>query len=113
MRAVIQGFQKSLQDYQLPDTMLDIGSVPHSWLFRQGYCVIHHCGFGTASASMIYGIPSIPVPHVLDQFGFALQLQELGVAVAPIRAKELKEKQLLEAIADMKNTYEEKKARVM
>ena len=113
MRAVIQGFQKSLQGYQLPDTMLAIGSVPHSWLFRQGYCVIHHCGFGTASASMIYGIPSIPVPHVLDQFGFACQLQELGVAVAPIRAKELREKQLLEAITDMKNTYEEKKARVM
>lgn len=112
MRAIIQGFQKSLQDYKLPDTMISIGSVPHSWLFRQGYCVIHHCGFGTASASLIYGIPTIPMPHVLDQFGFALQLFELGVAVSPIRAKDLNEEKLTEAIINMKNTYDEKKMRV-
>lgn len=112
IRAIIQGFQKSLHDYELPDTMISIGSVPHSWLFRQGYCVIHHCGFGTASASLIYGIPSIPVPHVLDQFGFALQLSKLGVAVSPIRAKDLSEEKLTEAIINMRNTYDEKKKRV-
>ena len=66
-RAIIQGFQKTLKNYVLPKDMIACGSVPHSWLFRQGYAVIHHCGFGTASAAMIYGIPSIPVPHVLDQ----------------------------------------------
>ena len=112
IRAIIQGFQKSLSDYILPETMISIGSVPHSWLFRQAYCVIHHCGFGTASASLIYGIPTIPVPHVLDQFGLALQLEELGVAVSPIRAKDLNEEKLSEAIVEMKNTYEEKKRRV-
>ena len=111
-RAIIQGFQKSLQDYKLPDSMISIGSVPHSWLFRQGYCVIHHCGFGTTAASLIYGIPTIPVPHVLDQFGLALQLSELGVAVSPIRAKDLNEGKLTEAIVNMKNTYDEKKKRV-
>ena len=33
-RAIIQGFQKTLKDYELPDTMIAVGSVPHSWLFR-------------------------------------------------------------------------------
>ena len=59
-RAIIQGFQKSLINYELPETMLACGSVPHSWLFRRGYAVIHHCGFGTSVAAMLYGIPSIP-----------------------------------------------------
>ena len=63
-RAIIQGFQKTLQDYELPDSMIAVGSVPHSWLFRHAKFVIHHCGFGTTAATMIYGVPSIPVPHV-------------------------------------------------
>ena len=111
-RAVIQGFQKTLQNYALPASMIACGSVPHSWLFKQGYCVIHHCGFGTASASMIYGIPSIPVPHVLDQMGFAMQLEKNGVSVKPIQAKELSKERIIEAIMEMQQTYDEKKKNV-
>lgn len=108
-RAIIQGFQKTLQDYDLPDTMFACGSVPHSWLFRQGCFVIHHCGFGTAAATIIYGIPSIPVPHVLDQMGFAKQLSDINVAVKPLPAKKLSEEKIIDAIDEMKQTYEEKK----
>ena len=105
MRALIQGFVKSLTDYQLPETMMAIGSVPHSWLFRQGYCVIHHCGFGTASAAMIYGIPSIPVPHILDQFSFSNTLYSLGVSTQPVRSSELSEERIIQAISEMKQNY--------
>ena len=111
-RAIIQGFQKTLQNYTLPDSMIACGSVPHSWLFKQGYCVIHHCGFGTASASMIHGLPSIPVPHVLDQMGFAMQLEQIGVSVKPIHAKELSKERIIEAIIEMQQTYDEKKKKV-
>lgn len=83
MRAIIQGFHKTLTDYQLPETMISAGPVPHSWLFRQGYAVVHHCGFGTSASAMLYGIPSIPVPHVLDQFGFADRMYKAGLAVKP------------------------------
>ncbi len=108
-RAVIQGFQKTLRDYNLPDTMIACGSVPHSWLFGQGSFVIHHCGFGTTAASMIYGIPSIPVPHVLDQLGFAMQLEKTGAATTHINAKDLSEAALIRSIEEMKNTYPLKK----
>lgn len=112
MRALIQGFQKSLQGVKLPAQILAIGSVPHSWLFQQGFCVIQHCGFGTTSASLIYGIPSIPVPHVLDQAGFARLLQELGVAVPPIDAAALSVDRMVDALNQMKATYTEKKQKV-
>lgn len=108
-RAIIQGFQKTLLNYKLPDTMFSCGSVPHSWLFKQGCFVIHHCGFGTAAATIIYGIPSIPVPHVLDQMGFAKQLYDLNIAVKPLKAKELSEKRIIDAIEEMKRAYCEKK----
>lgn len=108
-RAVIQGFKKTLADYELPDTMIACGSVPHSWLFRQGKFVIHHCGFGTTASSMIYGIPSIPVPHVLDQLGFAMQLEKLDVATGHINAKDLSEATLIAAIEEMNSSYDTKK----
>ena len=109
MRAVIQGFQKSLSDYALPDSMMACGSVPHSWLFRQGRFVIHHCGFGTTASSMIYGIPSIPVPHVLDQLGFAMKLEKIDVATKHIDAKNLSEEAIVAAINEMNSTYAVKK----
>ena len=106
-RAIIQGFQKTLKDYQLPDTMITCGSVPHSWLFRQGYAVIHHCGFGTASAAMIYGIPSIPVPHVLDQIGFAKQLEALKVSTKLLSSSKLSESLIIVAIHELDSNYDE------
>ena len=108
-RAIIQGFQKTLQNYDLPKTMIACGSVPHSFLFRECLFVIHHCGFGTSAATLIYGIPSIPVPHVLDQMGFAMQLHENNVATKPLKSKDLSEESIYEAILDMQNTYERKK----
>lgn len=108
-RAIIQGFQKTLQNYELPETMISCGSVSHSFLFKHCLFVIHHCGFGTAAATMIYGIPSIPVPHVLDQMGFAMQLYEINVATKPLKSKDLSESSIYEAILDMQSNFEEKK----
>ena len=108
-RAVIQGFQKTIKDYELPDSMIACGSVPHSCLFKQGKCVIHHCGFGTTASAMIYGIPSIPVPHVLDQVGFAMQLEKCNVSTKMLKAKDLSEENIIRAINEMNGEYEEKK----
>jgi sterol 3beta-glucosyltransferase len=112
MGAIIQGFNKTLTHYQLSKTMISVGSIPHSWLFRQGYCVIHHCGFGTSASSLLYGIPTISVPHVLDQFAFADHLYKLKVSVKPIKARELSEEKLISAINELKANYSEMHDRV-
>jgi UDP:flavonoid glycosyltransferase YjiC (YdhE family) len=111
-RAIIQGFPKTIKTYELPETMIACGNVPHSWLFRQGKFVIHHCGFGTMAASLIYGIPSLPVPHVLDQMGFAKQLEEAHVSTKPLHAKDLSEEAIVERIEEMLSNYDEKKKNV-
>ena len=108
-RAIIQGFQKTMQDYVLPENMMACGNVPHSWLFGQGKFVIHHCGFGTSAATLVYGIPSIPVPHVLDQMGFATQLNNVNVATKPLKAKDLSEEMIIARINEMNEGYDEMK----
>ena len=58
---------------------------------------------------MIYGIPSIPVPHVLDQMGFAKQLCDMNVATKPIQAGDLSETAIYEAIREMQTSFDDKK----
>ena len=111
-RAVIQGFQKSLQEYKLPESMIAIGSVPHSYLFDKCKMAIHHCGFGTSAATLIYGIPSIPVPHVLDQRGQADMLIKLGVATEEIDGHNVTEEKIISCIKDMELHYEERYQKV-
>lgn len=111
-RAVIQGFQKSLQEYKLPESMIAIGSVPHSYLFDKCKMAIHHCGFGTSAATLIYGIPSIPIPHVLDQRGQADMLIKLGVATEEIDGHNVTEEKIISCIKDMELHYEERYQKV-
>ena len=89
--------------------VIAVGGIPHSWLFKNAKCVIHHCGFGTTAATMIYGVPSIPVPHVLDQLGFAMQLEKKDVATKHIKAKDLSEQTIIAAIEELNSTYAVKK----
>lgn len=104
-RAIIQGFDKTMRGYPLPDTMLHIGAAPHSRLFPGCHAVIHHCGFGTAAAAMTYGIPSIPVPHVLDQMGFADSLYRLGAGTKPLPAGRLSVESITAAIRELDGNY--------
>ena len=88
--------------------MIAVGSVPHSYLFDKCKMVIHHCGFGTSAATLIYGVPSIPVPHVLDQKGQADMLRKLGVASEEIDGHNVTEDRIISCIKDMELHYEER-----
>lgn len=106
MRAVIQGFEETLKHYELPATVMRAGSIPHSWLFRRGYCVIHHGGFGTSASAMLAGKPSIVIPHVLDQFLWADRIYGLHAGMKPIRVNEWNERTLMETIERLKAGYD-------
>ena len=54
-------------------------------------------------------VSSIPVPHVLDQLGFAMQLEKKDVAVKPLKAKDLSGETISNAINEMNSTYAVKK----
>ncbi len=54
---------------------------------------------------MIYGIPSIPVPHFLDQKGFAMQLYNIDVATKPLKSKDLSKSSIVNALRAVKIDY--------
>jgi sterol 3beta-glucosyltransferase len=84
-RAIIQA------DADLPSTndLLFVKRTPHAQVFLRCAAVVHHAGAGTTHTTLKAGVPSIPVPHVSDQFGWSDQLHRLGVAPAPLKRTKL------------------------
>jgi sterol 3beta-glucosyltransferase len=68
----------------IPETVYHAGPMPHDWLFDRVSAIIHHGGFGTTAAALRSGVPSIVIPHVIDQFYWGQQVFELGVGPEPI-----------------------------
>lgn len=82
----------------LPENLLAINSIPHSWLFERVSLVCHHGGAGTTSAGFKAGIPSIIIPFSNDQFAWAHRSYDLGVGSEPIYRKNLTADKLDSAI---------------
>lgn len=107
MRAIIQGFNKTLKNYKLGENIITVGSIPHTWLFKHGYCIIHHGGMSTTATAIYSGIPEIVIPHITDQFYWANRVYELNLGPKPIRSQDLSEDALVNAIISVKNNYEQ------
>ncbi|MBU5483399.1 glycosyltransferase [Clostridium sp. MSJ-11] len=107
MRAIIQGFNKTLESYKLEENILAVGSIPHTWLFKYGYCIIHHGGMSTTATAILSGVPAIVIPHITDQFYWAKRVYELNLGPKPIPSKDLSKDILVNAINSVKNNYEQ------
>ncbi len=83
---------------KLPDNVIAIGSIPHSWLFERVSAVCHHGGAGTTSAGFKAGVPSIIIPFANDQHAWAYRAYDLGVGSKPIPIKTLTSDNLAQAI---------------
>lgn len=92
------------------DRMLFVKRTPHHLVFPRCAAVVHHAGAGTTHTTLRAGVPSVPVPHVSDQFGWSEELQRLGVASAPIRRTSLKAATLASRIRDVLNAPRVKQA---
>jgi len=100
VRAIIQGWNDVLDTTNLPSNIFHTGSVPHGWLLPRASCITHHGGFGTTAAGLRAGIPSIIVPHIIDQFLWAQEVEKLGAGPKPIPRKELTIERLAAALME-------------
>lgn len=101
VRAIVQGWRESLRKMSLPETVLPLGPAPHTWLLDRAGAVVHHGGFGTTSAGLRAGIPSLVIPHIIDQFIWGQRVHELGVGPKPIPRNRLNTKRLAAALEEM------------
>lgn len=77
---------------------ITVGAIPYEWLFPQVAAVVHHAGAGTTAATLRAGVPSIPVPGIMDQPYWSRRLVELGAAPSFRRRPQLDAGWLADAI---------------
>lgn len=94
-RGIISGMGKI---DNLPDTLISVDSIPHTWLFEKVSVVCHHGGAGTTAAGFRAGVPSAIIPFSNDQFAWAHRAFDLGVGSKPIYKKDLTADKLAEGI---------------
>lgn len=67
VRTIVQGWDEVMPTVEMGDDVYPAGPMPHSWLFERVSCVVHHGGLGTTAATFRVGVPSVVVPHIIDQ----------------------------------------------
>jgi sterol 3beta-glucosyltransferase len=77
-RAIIQA-EVPPEAYSADDVLI-VRRAPHVLLFPRCAAVVNHAGAGTTHTVLKSGVPSIPVPHLSDQYSWAEELHHLGVA---------------------------------
>jgi sterol 3beta-glucosyltransferase len=75
-----------------------VDDVPYEWLFPRVRLVVHSGGAGTLNTALAAGVPQVACPYHGEQLRWALRLQALGVAPAPIRQRDLTADNLADAI---------------
>lgn len=80
------------------DHVISVGDIPHDWLFPQTAAVVHHAGAGTTGAALRAGVPSVPVPVMIDQHFWAARLARLGAAPEPLPIGRLSAEELASRI---------------
>jgi sterol 3beta-glucosyltransferase len=94
-RAIIQS---EIVKPSTPRTLF-IKRAPHNVVFPRCAAVVHHAGAGTTHTTLRAGTPSVPVPHVSDQFLWSKELQRLGVAPDPLRRTKWSARALAERVS--------------
>ena len=108
-RAIMASGWAGLGSSELPDHILAVDYVPHSWLFPRMAAVVHHGGAGTTAAGVRAGVPSVIIPHFVDQPYWGRRVHALGVGPKPVPRRKLTAEKLARAIdtavsdADMKD----------
>jgi UDP:flavonoid glycosyltransferase YjiC (YdhE family) len=101
VRAVIQGWDEPLKQLAIPPSVFHAGPVPHDWLLSLAGGLVHHGGFGTTAAGFRAGIPTMVIPHIIDQFIWGQKVAELGVGPQPIPRTKLNPQNMAGALRQM------------
>jgi len=100
-RAVIlTGEDSNWTNRALPANVHCYNYVPLSQLLPRSAVIVHHGGFGTISVALGAAVPQIVVPFGHDQFDNAVRIEQLGVGLQVLKAKD-KAALLRSAIANM------------
>jgi UDP:flavonoid glycosyltransferase YjiC (YdhE family) len=95
--AIINIAEGGLVEIDASDSIYFVNRIPYDWILPKARAIIHHGGAGTTHAAMRAGVPTMIVPHIIDQFFWNQLNSDLGLgpkgpAVSKIRLKSLEKR---------------------
>lgn len=109
-RALFYPGWSGMDDIELPNNVLRIGTTPHGWLLPRTTAVIHHGGSGTTHSATRAGRPSVVIPFAGDQAFWAERLHRLGIAPPALNGAKLDVGSLGKAISFVERFEVQKRA---
>jgi UDP:flavonoid glycosyltransferase YjiC (YdhE family) len=97
-----------IDDFKTNKNFLFVSDVPYDWLYKHVYAVIHHGGSGTTHMSLKNGLPSLIIPHIVDQFMWNTIISKKKLGPKGISIHKVKPELLKELILDLYRTKEYK-----
>lgn len=97
-RAVLLSGWAGMGQVELPPQILRLDSAPHNWLFPRMAAVVHHGGAGTTGAGLRAGVPTVIIPHMVDQPYWGQRVQALEAGPKPVMRHKLTAVHLAHAI---------------
>jgi sterol 3beta-glucosyltransferase len=83
-RAILATGWGALRPSHVPESVHVLDQAPHSWLLPRTAVAVHHGGVGTVAAALRAGVPQVIRPFQGDQFFWARQASEIGIAASPL-----------------------------
>ena len=83
----------------IPPNVYLLGNCPHTWIFQEVSCVVHHGGAGTIAAAIAAGKPSVVIPFFGDQPFWGAAVAKIGAGPRPITFRKLAAPDLAVAIS--------------
>ncbi len=69
--------------------ILAVEKAPHRLIFEEALGIIHHGGVGTMAEALLSGVPQVIMPFNVDQPFWAHRLFKQGLALEPLKEKNL------------------------
>lgn len=90
-----------LEKYRSEPKLLFVKQIPYEWIFKRVYAVVHHGGSGTTHMGLKYGLPSLIIPHIIDQYSWNKLVHKNKFGPKGISIKKLSKDNITPLIKDL------------
>ena len=78
-----------LPEYQDHPLLHFVDRIPYDWMLPRAGAMIHHGGAGTTHSSLKHGLPTLIIPHIIDQYVWNRRVDELGAGPLGVPVRKL------------------------